>query len=196
MNIFNLIETDEGDEPFNVMFEPENWSNVRRFLYFVDQPFEKTAALQRGILSTDNHLEKSKILIAHLKDIESDMLESAKGKKKYDDNYVKRSKTYSALVETVYCELYSCLDGLRETVFAIYGGVRNLKKKKTSKFFKLASEGKYGEGFPAKVASLLSDAYATWFCELRDIRSEVTHGNVGFCYLEDKSNKIQYQSWI
>ncbi|MDO8736407.1 MAG: hypothetical protein Q7K29_04920 [Thermoleophilia bacterium] len=194
MKFFNLIETDDEDEPFNVLFEPENWTMVRRFLYFVDQPFEKTPALQRGISATDNHFEKCKILRSHAKELESTFLDSVKGRKKYDDIYVRRSKTYSALVETIYCELYSCLNGLRDTIFAIYGGVQRVQNKKTSKFFSLASEGKYGQGFPERVANLLSDAYLSWFCELRDIRVEVTHRNVGFCYLDEKSNKVQYQN--
>ncbi len=103
-----------------------------------------------------------------------------------------RFKEFALLSETMYCELYSCLDGLRRSIFGVYGKVRGVQNESTERLFKRANERKYGPEFPEAIRSKLDDAWTSWFRGIRDIRTEVTHGEVGSCHLDKESKTVTY----
>ena len=96
------------------------------------------------------------------------------------------------MVEALYCELYSCLDGLRRTIFGIYRGCRGVQKDSTNKLFRKAEERGYGPEFPEEIRLYLETSWKSWFPDLREIRSEITHGEVGSCSLDDSDKTVRY----
>lgn len=67
-----------------------------------------------------------------------------------------------------------------------------MQNKSTEKLFKHANERKYGPEFPEAIRSKLDHAWTSWYPSLREIRTEVTHGEVGSCYLDKESSTVAY----
>ena len=101
-------------------------------------------------------------------------------------------REFTGVVETIVCELYSCLDGLKKTIYAIYRNVRGVQKKSTEKLFKNAVEKKYGDELPVAIVTLLEVAYTSWFPDLRRLRTELTHGRIGACSIHIDDKRISY----
>jgi hypothetical protein len=111
---------------------------------------------------------------------------------KYGHSPAVRSREFAAITETLFCELYAALDGLRRTLFGAYHSVRGVQKDSTEKLFRKAKDKKYGPEFPEDIRAILASAYAAWFPRLRSIRSAVTHGEVGYCHLDAKTQTVSY----
>lgn len=60
------------------------------------------------------------------------------------------------------------------------------------KLFRRAAEGYYRTEFPEPVKQALSSAFCTWYPELRRIRVEVSHGNIGSCHIDSSTGRIVY----
>jgi hypothetical protein len=50
----------------------------------------------------------------------------------------------------------------------------------------------YGLGFPEELRLPLAAAYTTWFPRLRKIRTEVTHGDIGYCGPNPTTKAVYY----
>jgi hypothetical protein len=92
----------------------------------------------------------------------------------------------------MFLELYSNLDAVRSALFEAYYRVRSVQNKSTNKLFQRAHEHGYGPEFPEPVRQALSAAYGTWYQELRRIRVELSHGNIGSCHIDPVSGKVIY----
>lgn len=175
-----------ASEPI-LIFVPHLWDYVERFTRWHGPPFEKNHALFNGLKTITRHREKfitlaerATLLIPAL--IEESRLLDEQG---YSD--LAKAQEFTVTVEALICELYSCLDGLRKTIHAIYRNVRGVQNKSTEKMFRRAAERGYGDEFPAEINDLLKFAYESWFLGLRNLRSELTHGRVGSCTMQDDS---------
>ncbi|WP_157198703.1 hypothetical protein [Methanohalophilus mahii] len=100
-------------------------------------------------------------------------------------------KKLAAIIETMYCELYSILDCTTRVLNLVYGKYDGMKGRKTSKYFKHASEEITDERVPFKIRKALKEAYKDWFLELRKIRTAITHKGIGDCS-KGKAGKIEY----
>ncbi len=120
------------------------------------------------------------------------MAEDAVELEKFGHGSGARSREFAAIVETLFCELYAALDGVRRTLYGAYRNVRGVQKESTERLFRRAKEKKYGPEFPEDIRATLASAYDAWFPRLRSIRSEVTHGEIGGCHLDAKSQKVRY----
>ena len=102
------------------------------------------------------------------------------------------SREFAALIETLFLELYSSLDGVRRVIYSVFRRVQGVQNKSTETLFQRAHNKSYGVGFPEEICALLDSAYITWFPRLRKIRTEITHGDIGSCHLNTKTNLVQY----
>jgi len=105
-----------------------------------------------------------------------------------------RSREYAAVVETLICELYSVLDGLRFSVYWLFRNYRGVQKKSTSQLFSRATSAEYSPKFPKEIQKLLAEAYGDWFLQLRRLRTELTHGGVGNCHMDKKTHIVSYMN--
>jgi hypothetical protein len=177
---------------FGLIFIPEQWSAVNKFRQLMGPPFDPTPDLGRGVSATENHLEKF-VVLAGLADRFKDRLAEDNAElEETGRSSAIRSKEFSALVEALFCELYAVLDGVRRAIYGAYRNVRGVQNKSTERVFKRAAETEYGPEFPDDIRAALACAFASWFPRLRSIRTEVTHGEIGFCHLDEKSHKIVY----
>lgn len=177
---------------FHLAFAPEHWLKVHRFQQFLGPPFPDHPDVSKGTTAVENHLSKFQHIANLANRLRPSLAEDASQLKEAGYTPAQRSHEYAALVETLFCELYACLDGLRRAIYGTYQRVRGIQKDSTEKLFARAFKCEYGPEFPEEIRSLLATAYRTWFPELRRIRTEVTHGQVGFCHLEQADQIVTY----
>lgn len=177
---------------FMLMFAPESWLKVRLFRLFLGQPFPDHPELRKGAKSVENHIQRFQHLANLTNRLRTALSDDEAELRASGYTPAQRSHEYAALIETLFCELYGCLDGLRRSIFGAYSKVRGVQNKSNKTLFDRASDSQYGEGFPEAIRTALAKANDDWFPELRRIRTEVTHGEVGFCHLDRETDKVTY----
>jgi hypothetical protein len=177
---------------FGLVFIPEQWPSVRKFRQFMGPPFKVDRDLATGANAAENHLAKFSVLAGLANRLGDQLAEDAAELAEKGHTPASRSKEFAALVETLFCELYAVLDGIRGTLFSAYKKVRGVQNKSTGRLFKKAKDKEYGPGFPEDIRAALASAFDSWFPRLRSIRTEVTHGGTGTCHLDSKTDKICY----
>jgi len=177
---------------FHLRFAPEIWSPLFRLCNFVGLAFPNNRDAYDGLTACEGHLDKVQVL----KRIAERLLpELPKDLEELDQRGASRnlnSHEYAALCETIICELYSSLDGLRQFLYGIYRHVRKVQNSSNEKLFRHAKEQVYGPEFSEAIRLELAQAYDTWFPRLRTLRTELTHGKVGSCHLDSQTGKVRY----
>lgn len=168
-------------------YVPHMWDYVDRFARWYGAPFADSHALSNGLKTITGHRDKFKTLAERAASLVPELIEEHQllDQKGYSSS--NKAREFTGITETLICELYSCLDGLRNTIHAIYKNVRGVQRKSTEKMFTNAAKEKYGDGFPPEIYGWLKAAYEDWFPELRRLRVELTHGRVGTCSMKDDS---------
>ncbi|HLO86118.1 MAG TPA: hypothetical protein VK203_14075 [Nostocaceae cyanobacterium] len=172
-------------------YHPEYWDYVDRFTKWHGAPFPDSPILSKSLRTITDHRNKFRTLADRANLLIPEIVEERKLLNQTGYSNCDKVREFTAIIETLVCEIYSCLDGLRDAIHSIYENVRGVQKKSTGTLFKKAAEESYGEGFPLEIATLLKAAYESWFIKLRELRSELTHGNLGICSMQDEE-KIVY----
>lgn len=172
--------------PTVFMYLPEQWDYVDRFAKWYGAPFVVSQILSNSLQTIIDHRNKFKTLAARATLLIPELVEERKQLDQQGYSNMAKAMEFTGIIETLICELYSCLDGLRNTIYSIYKDVQGVQKKSTEKMFKNAAQGNYGNGFPSKICALLKVAYEDWFLKLRRLRVELTHGRVGTCSMQDE----------
>lgn len=167
------------NEPFLISFNPKQWSNIIKFSKFFGKPFTKDAKIYSGVQISLSHIDKCENLINLTNSILPGLDIDEQEVQSNGYSSAKYSKMIAALYETIICELYSILDGLRITIHGIYKGIEKVQLGSVKKMFERAKNNEYGYNFPVEINDLLSNAYDSWYKELRKLRVEFTHGEVG-----------------
>ena len=181
-----------NQDKFLINFAPEQWDSVTKFRKFNYIPLENNSLFKRGVSTTEEHLRKFRTLAEIANELMPKLEIDENELKKDGYTSAKYSKQLSAIVECSINELYSSLDGIRDVIYSIYSHIQGIQKKSTSKLFSKAKDNDYPHDFPIELNTLLSEAYDSWFIKLRIYRTEFTHGSLGFCHKDDKTNKISY----
>lgn len=177
---------------FLLDFAPERWTNLHKLALFVGPPFPNDGNVRIGLRDCERHLNRSVVYFRILGRLRPNLSLDREELKKYGGSSNMNSQEYAAIAESVITTLYSALDGLRTFLFGAYRNVAGVQNGSNGKLFQRAKEQKYGEGFPADIATLLAKAWDDWFASLRDFRTELTHGSTGSCHLDEATGRIGY----
>lgn len=177
---------------FILHYAPQTWTFARKFLVFAGPPFRVDSDLITGTAAAVAHREKYEVLGGIANDLVPEVQAEAAQLNESGYSLGRQGRALAAVSEAMLAELYSTLDGLRRAVYSAFRGTRSLQRKSTLKLFQLAAEGKYGSQFPRELNECLSLAYHSWFPRLRAIRTETTHGEIGRCWANLKTGRIQY----
>ena len=177
---------------FVLIFAPERWSSIAKFRQMMGSPFKVNRELQKGVSSAENHLSKFGVLAGLANRLKERLPEDQAELAEKGYTPAIRSREFAALVESLFCELYAALDGVRRTLYAAYKNVKGVQNQSIKKLFERANENKYGPEFPEDIRAALAAAFVSWFPRLRSIRTEVTHGDIGSCHLNEDSGKVFY----
>lgn len=181
-----------NQDKFLINFNPEQWDSVTKFRKFKYIPLEDNWLFKRGISTTEEHLSKFRTLAEIANELIPKLEIEEIELKKEGYTSAKYSRQLSAIVECNINELYSSLDGIRDVIYSVYSHIQGIQKKSTSKLFSKAKNNNYPNNFPIELNKLLTEAYDNWFIKLRKYRTEFTHGSLGSCYKDNKTNKISY----
>ena len=179
---------------FHLQFAPEKWSQLYRLCNFVGLVFPNNRDAYDGLTACDGHLGKVPVLERIAERLLPDLPKDREELDKYGASRNLNSQEYAALWETMICELYASLDGLRQFLYGIYREVRKVQNASNEKLFRRAFDNEYGPEFSVAIRLQLAQAYETWFPKLRKLRTELTHGKVRSCHLDSKTGKISYMN--
>jgi len=172
------------------VFAPELWGELQKFAKFYSPTFEFTSIQQRAVSGAVNHFHKSlrfNDLALKLKPNLNLDLEQLN-----EHGYTPAENSYelSAVIESIFTELYSSIDCTRKIIVVIYQNCRGLPTGSTRKLFHTIREKKVSVDLPDALKMAIEDA--EWYDDLLNIRDELTHSDIGTCHLNEKTGKIQY----
>jgi hypothetical protein len=176
---------------FHRQFAPEHWSKLQTLRALLGDPLPTTPNAYEGLDVCLNHQNKVVIfarlaqrVVPHLPKDREELDQTGASRNEY-------ATEFGVLIESMLCEMYSCLDGLGLFLCAVFPKTRRLQHKSNEKLFRLAKENQYGVDFPDTVRLAMGKAYDDWFPRLRNMRRQITHRSGGFFHL-DKDNKVVY----
>lgn len=173
-----------------VSFFPPNWGEVDRFSHFSSTTYkfdERTGNALKGIAS---HFHKALILEELAESIAPDLKKDREELNAKGHTGNKNGARLSAVIETIFAELYSSVDCTRQVVAEIYKGLQGVTSKSTRRFFQNAADGILDPKLPALVREAFEKA--DWYVELRKLRDAIAHSDVGSCHLDEGVGKISY----
>lgn len=180
-----------GEAPILISFAPDQWSEVQRFSKFHSPTYDLGRFGFKALGAVQGHLQKAQVMrnLAHR--LAPTLAEDREEMERHGYTPAIRSQELAGVVETVFDELYSTVDTTREALKPLYGNRRGYTSKSTRKLFKTAADGELDERIPEKIRQALADAERDWVSDLREIRDEITHWDVGSCFMHD-DGRISY----
>ncbi len=173
-----------------ILFYPEKWGEVTKFRHFFHSTYKFNPTVHSALGGVEGHFQKYSILIRLADHLVPNLVEDKEELEKHGQSDCLRSKELAAIIETLFCELYSAVDCARQVVGGVYGKYQGIPSNSTSKLFQNASDNKLDARIPIEIINELKIANTDWFPELRRIRNKVIHSDVGSCAEQD--GKIVY----
>jgi hypothetical protein len=171
-------------------FVPERWNEGDFFKKFYAGTHHLKPDATKALNGVSNHFRKASILyglaIKILPNMQID-----------EQELISRGHTsaingaeLSAVLEEVFTELYASVECVRKVITSIYAGAPKLPTDSTRRFFDRVSKDEVGPPFPPELVSAVKSCH--WYAQLRVIRDELTHADIGHCTLDREKNTITY----
>ena len=163
-------------------FAPEHWGEVDVFCKFYRNTYQLKPHNQKELSGISSHFEKANILnsLANKLAINLNIDENELHQNGFTP--AKNSRELSAVIESIFIELYSSIDCTCKVIKAIYGYVRGLPDSTRKMFDKMQSNEISFEKFPNELKKIFQEAL--WYKELLYLRDELTHASTGSCHKE------------
>jgi hypothetical protein len=171
-------------------FSPQHWGEVERFTQFwaTTYSFDRlTLKRLRGIVG---HYSKAGNLCQLAKRLAPNLALDAAQLKEHGYSPAHNSKELAAIIESVFCELYSLLDCCRAVLCGVFPNHKGIKKS-TRSTFQNAHKDELDYKVPAPIREALANT-SMWYPNLLRLRDELTHSNVGSCHHDDKTGNVSY----
>ncbi|HVA13147.1 MAG TPA: hypothetical protein VNF99_07850 [Stellaceae bacterium] len=171
------------------VFVPESWGEVGRFNNLYQATFDFTRLEQRFVGGVAAHFHKAVTLESLALKLKPNLEIDRRELNERGYTPALNSTEITAVVEAAMLELYAAADCAAEVIYAIFRrkAVRGLKQSTRTLFAKFE---RLPPPFPEELKAALRGA--TWYPELRRIRDELTHRQIGRCNLDEKSQTVTY----
>lgn len=169
------------------VFAPELWGEVGKFKQFYATTHVFGPDTQKAVSGIRGHFDKALTLRSLAAKLAPNMSIDAAELQEKGFTAAANSQEFSAVIEEVFTELYSSIDCACKVIATIYKRCRSLPQS-TRKLFERATSGRIGD-FPDELAAAFVEA--VWYSELRVIRDELTHSDIGRCH-QSADGKISY----
>lgn len=140
-----------GHDRILLRFCPEFWTPAGKFKQFLGSPFaaaEGSPGKAKFALQTVcDHRAKYQVLASLANRLAPTLQLDLEELHENGHTTASRSSEYTAVFETMICELYAVLDGIRDSLFWLYDGGMGLQTKSTDKLFSKAKSGDYDAAF-------------------------------------------------
>ena len=169
-----------------ILFDPTEWGEITKFRRFASSTYTLDVHANSALSGVDGHFQKYNVLMGLAQRMVPKLVEDKEEMIKQGYSKAIRSKELAAIIETLFCELYSCVDCTRQVIGAkaIYGNLPGIPGKSTTKLFANATvEGVIDKRVPVEIRKALAEA--KWFPRFRKIRDAIIHSNVGSCIEDD-----------
>ena len=173
-----------------IVFAPDRWGEVLKFRHFARSTYNLPPYADAALAGVDGHYHKYVILMRLAQRLAPKLVEDHEELTNQGYSEATRSHELAAIIDTLFCELYSAVDCTRTVIGSIYGKLRGVPTKSTSKLFRYAAEGSIDERVPFEIRNSFAEAYADWFPRLKKIRDAINHSDIGSC--SDHEGKISY----
>jgi hypothetical protein len=173
-----------------IVFAPHMWGEITKFKHFYYTTYQLSHPETSALNGVEGHFMKYDSLLLLTKELIPKLDEDKEDLRKYGYSDALRSRQLSAIVETIFCELYSTVDCTRRVIVGIYGNLRGIPSKSTHKLFSNAEEGLIDERVPIEIRDALLKAQKDWYPSLQKIRVALNHSTVGHC--SEDNGKISY----
>lgn len=171
-----------------LMFAPERWGQVQRFRTLHATTYALRRHQQRVLAGVENHFHKANTLfqLAH------DLMPALKlDEAELEQNGFtpgRHAKKFAAIVETVITELYSVIDCTAKTLFFVYGPSSRGMQESTRRIFTRVDA--ISGAFPDHLKDIIRSCH--WYEDLRQLRDELTHSDVGSCSTDWATGLVRY----
>jgi len=173
-----------------IIFAPDIWGEVQKFRHFAFPTYNLPLYVNIALSGIEGHFEKYSILTGLGRSLAPKIVEDYEELAKQGYSKAIHSKELAAIIDTLFCELYSVVDCTRAVIGAIYGKFRNVPTDSTSKLFRKAAENIIDERVPLEIRNALKEAQNDWFPRLKEIRDAINHYGIGSC--SENDGKISY----
>ncbi len=170
-------------------FAPERWGQLDIFRHFHSGTHTFKSDTTKAISGVTNHFQKAltlhQLAIKLLPNLSLDEEEiQSKG-----FTAAANSREFTAVMEEVFTELYSSIDCTRKVIVSIYRRTRGLPDS-TRKLFQKVRGNLLGSDFPSELKQTI--AASDWYEELLLIRDELTHSDIGNCWMDRETKMVTY----
>lgn len=175
-------------------FAPERWPEWEKFeklyrgTHIGFSPQDKKAVRGAG-----SHYSKAIRLVSLAAKLTHNLITDSDELEQKGYTSAANAKEFAAVLEAAILEFYSAVDCTRAVLVAALPTIKGLSaesRKSTRRFLKWALDGKMGDDFPSSLRTVFIDA--SWYDELRTLRDELTHGTLGSCHRDSRSEKVSY----
>ena len=191
-----MVEENKKDDLIGlkppISFVPHLWGQIWKFKLFHSSTYSFSQDVESAISGTYEHFDRYITLMNLSKRL-------VHGLDKDYEELIKKGystaicyKELAAIVDSMFCELYSSVDCTRTVIAAVYGNYRCVPSDSTSRLFKYAAVGKLSgnqvkklvhmdERVPIEIRKALADGHNDWFPKLKNIRDAINHSSIGYC---------------
>ncbi|MGB3470329.1 MAG: hypothetical protein WBA51_05875 [Erythrobacter sp.] len=170
------------------MFAPERWGEVDRFRVLWPTTYKFEGFQKRVVAGVENHFHKALTLLQIAESLIPSLEVDETELEVRGFTPAQNARKLAAVLEGVITELYSVVDCTAKVLHLIYGPTSSRYKDSTRRLF--AEADKITGSFPERLKNVIRAV--TWYEELRRIRDELTHRDVGSCSKDPESEKIRY----
>lgn len=181
-----------------INFAPHKWGQIKRFQHFYSSTYKFSLSVDSALSGADGHFGRYVVLRGLCKKLVPELVKDYEELVQNGYSHATRSQELAAIIDSLFCELYSSVDCTRTVIAAVYKEHNYVPSRSTSKMFRYASENKMDVRVPFEIRKALADGYNDWFPRLKKIRDAINHSSVGDCSdLEGRENgeiepKISY----
>ncbi|TPJ13725.1 hypothetical protein FJW04_19115 [Mesorhizobium sp. B2-7-3] len=170
------------------IFAPEKWGEVDRFLTLWPTTYQFQGHQKRVLAGVKNHFHKALTLFTMAESLVPSLKIDEAELDKHGFTPAQNARNLAAVLEAVITELYSVIDCTAKVLHIVYGPSSMRYRDSTRRLFAEvdAITGSFPERLKAAVRA------ATWYDDLRHIRDELTHRDVGSCSKDRETGVIRY----
>lgn len=170
------------------MFAPERWGQVDRFRTLSPTTYQFRRHEKRVLAGVENHFHKALTLLALADGLLPSLDKDEAELEAHGYTPAQNAKNLAALLEGVITEIYSVVDCTAKVLHTIYGPTSVRYKDSTRRLF--SEVDAISGSFPERIKDAVRTA--DWYEELRHIRDELTHRDVGSCSRDRETGLVSY----
>jgi hypothetical protein len=170
------------------IFAPERWGEVERFRTMAPTTYPFRAHERRVLAGVENHFRKGLTLLALAEELLPRLDRDEAELEEQGFTPAHNARNLAAVLEGVITEIYSVIDCTAKVLHTVYGPTSVRYRDSTRRLF--SEVNAISGSLPERIKDAVRAA--SWYEELRHLRDELTHRDVGSCSKDQETGSIRY----